>query len=411
MATRSVDYLLIGGGVAAAACAEELRREGADGSVVVVGREEDPPYNRPPLSKEYLAGRSSREDAFFKPASWWQDNDVELLVRKSVMKIDPDERVAKLPGGDELRFERALLATGANVRRLRDVEGTDNDGVHYLRAFGNADAIRADADDAEHVVLIGGSWIGCEVAATLASAGKRCSLVMMEECTVRDHLGPEVGVFVQRLLAEHGVEVHASDEVDRLEGADGRVTRVVTRGGVSIDAQCVVIGAGVQPDVLLARSAGVEVGETGGFACSASLETSLPGVWAAGDVAEWDSPLHGRRARVEHWDVALEHGRIAARAMLGKRRATAEVVPYFWSDLADWAKLEYVGLETGTPVIRGSLEDGDFTAFYLADDGRLVGAATVGRREELTHARRLIHMRATPDRALLEDGDGDLSEV
>jgi 3-phenylpropionate/trans-cinnamate dioxygenase ferredoxin reductase subunit len=411
LATRDVDYLLIGGGVAAAACAEELRRSGADGSIVVVGREEDPPYDRPPLSKEYLAGASSREDALFKPAAWWLDNDIELLVRKSVMKVDPDERVAKLPGGDELRFAQALLATGANVRRLRDVEGTDADGVHYLRAFANADAIRADAESAERVVLIGGSWIGCEVAATLASMGKQCSLVMMEDVTVRDHLGPEVGRFVQRLLEAHGVEVHADDEVERLEADGERVARVVTRGGLSIDAQCVVIGAGVQPDVLLARSVGVEIGSTGGFACSQSLETSLPGVWAAGDVAEWDSPLHGRPARVEHWDVALEHGRVAARAMMGKRGATAEIVPYFWSDLADWAKLEYVGLETGTPVIRGSLDDGDFTAFYLADDGRLVGAATVGRREELTHARRLIHTRATPDRALLGDMDGDLSEV
>ena len=411
MATRSVDYLLIGGGVAAAACAEELRRSGAEGSVVVVGREEDPPYNRPPLSKEYLAGRSSRDDALFKPASWWQDNDVELLTRKSVMKVDPHERLAKLPGGDELRFDKALLATGANVQRLRGVEGTDNDGVHYLRAFGNADAIRADAQEAERVVLIGGSWIGCEVAATLAAAGKPCSLVMMEDVTVRDHLGPEVGGFVQRLLEEHGVEVHAGDVVERLEADEGHVARVVTRGGLAIDAQCVVIGAGVQPDVLLARSAGIELGSSGGFACSASLETSVPGVWAAGDAAEWDSPLHGRPARVEHWDVALEHGRAAARAMLGRRGASAEVVPYFWSDLADWAKLEYVGLETGAPVIRGSLDDGDFTAFYLADDGRLVGAATVGRREELTHARRLVHMRATPDRALLEDVDGDLGAV
>jgi 3-phenylpropionate/trans-cinnamate dioxygenase ferredoxin reductase subunit len=401
---RRVDYLLIGGGAAAASCAETLRAEGADGSIVVVGREADPPYERPPLSKGYLAGRAARDDALLKPSGWWEDNGVELLARTSVMKIDPDARVAKLPGGDELRFERALLATGANVRRLR-VEGTDADGIHYLRAFANADAIRADAAAAERVVLIGGAWSGCEVAATLAAGGAQCSLVMMEGVSCENHVGREVGEFVQRLLEERGVEVHCGEEVERLEAdSDGRVARVVTRSGLSIDCGCVVVGAGVQPDVLLARSAGIELGETGGFACSSSLETSLPGVYATGDAAEYDSALHGRRARVEHFEVAVEQGKTAALAMLG-RSVAHETVPYFWSDLADWATLEYVGLETGTPVIRGSIDDGDFTAFYVADDGRLVGAATVGRGDELEHAKRLIGGRARPDPAVLLEGD------
>jgi 3-phenylpropionate/trans-cinnamate dioxygenase ferredoxin reductase subunit len=370
----------------------------------VVGREADPPYERPPLSKEYMAGRAGREDALLHAPGWWDENGIELLVRTSVMKIDPDARVAKLPGGDELRFEHALLATGANVRRLR-VDGTDADGIHYLRAFANADAIRSDAADAERVVLIGGSWIGCEVAATLSAAGTQCSLVMMESVCCENHLGPEVGAFVQRLLEEHGVDVHGGEEVERLEAdSDGRVARVVTRSGLSIDCGCVVVGAGVHPDVLLARSARIELGETGGFACSASLETSLPGVYAAGDAAEYDSPLHGRRARVEHFEVAVEQGKTAARAMLG-RPGGHEVVPYFWSDLADWATLEYVGLEAGTPVVRGSLDDGDFTAFYVADDGRLVGAASVGRSDDLEQARRLISERARPDRAALAEGE------
>jgi 3-phenylpropionate/trans-cinnamate dioxygenase ferredoxin reductase component len=409
MATRSVDYLLIGGGIAAVSAAEALREEGADGSIVVVAREADPPYERPPLSKDYLAGRSGRDDAVLKPASWWEDNDIELLVRTSVMKVDPDERIAKLPGGDELRFDKALLATGANVRRLR-ADGTDSDGIHYLRAFGNADAIRADAEQAERVVLIGGSWIGCEVAATLAAAGKQCSIVMMEDVTTETHLGREVGSFVQRTLEERGVEVHGGEELERFEASDGRVSRVVTTSGLSIDCGCVVIGAGVQPDVLLARSAGLDLGERGGFACSASLETSLPGVFAAGDVAEYDSPLHGRPARVEHFEVAAAHGRTAALGMLG-RPVEHRVVPYFWSDLSDWATLEYVGIEAGEPVIRGSLDDGDFTAFYLAGDGRVVGAATVGRSDDLAHAQRMIAQRVAPDRNALAAGDGDLATL
>ena len=406
---RSIDYLLIGGGVAAASCAETLRAEGAEGSIVVVGREEDPAYERPLLSKGYLAGSIDRADVLLKPESWWADNDIELLGRKSVMKIDAGERVAKLPG-EEVRFDRALLATGANVRRLR-VDGTDNDGIHYLRAFGNADAIRDDAGAGGRVVLVGGSWIGCEVAATLVSMGVDCSLVMLEEVCCENHVGPEVGRFVQARLEEHGVEVHPRCTVERFEGdGDGRVARVVGSGGVEIDCSCVVIGAGVVPDVLLARSAGTELGETGGFACSASLETSVPGVFAAGDACEYDSPLHGRRARVEHWEVAREQGRTAALGMLG-RPGAHEAMPYFWSDLSDWATLEYVGVETGTPVIRGSVDDGDFTAVYVDGGGRVVGAATVGRAADLEEAKRLIAERAAPDAAALADDGTALSEL
>jgi 3-phenylpropionate/trans-cinnamate dioxygenase ferredoxin reductase subunit len=406
---RAVDYLLIGGGAAAAACAETLRAEGADGSIVVVGREEEPAYERPLLSKGYLAGAVDRSALLLKPESWWADNEVEFLARKSVMKIDAGERVTKLPG-EEVRFERALLATGANVRRLR-VDGTDNDGIHYLRAFGNADAIREDAGAGGRVVLVGGSWIGCEVAATLATMGVACSIVMLEEVCCENHVGAEVGRFVQARLEEHGVEVHPRCTVDRFEGdGDGRVARVVGSGGVTIDCSCVVIGAGVVPDVLLARSSGASIGDTGGFACSASLETSIPGVFAAGDACEYESPLHGRRARVEHWEVARAQGRTAALGMLGRPGAHA-VMPYFWSDLSDWATLEYVGIEVGAPVIRGSVDEGDFTALYVDGDGRVVGAATAGRSGDLEEAKRLIASRATPHAAALADDGTPLAEL
>jgi 3-phenylpropionate/trans-cinnamate dioxygenase ferredoxin reductase subunit len=402
---RSVDHLLIGGGIAAARCAQALRKEGAEGSVLVVGREADPPYSRPPLSKEYLAGKADRDDALLVEADWWAENDVELLTRTSVMKLDLEERVAKLSTKEEVGFGKALIATGSNVRRLR-VDGSDLEGLHYLRSFGNSDAIRADAEGAEHAVLIGGSYIGCEVAATLTGLGVRCSIVMQEDVTLEPHFGEEVGGYFQRVLEEHGVEVHGGDSLGRYEGEDGRVRRVVTEGGLELDCDMVVCGTGVVPDVMLAKAAGLEIGEGGGIVCSDRLETPVSGVYAAGDVAEWDSPLHGGLVRIEHWDVAAEHGKTTGRNMAG-RDAPHEAVPYFWSDLSDWVSLEYVGAGSGERVVRGSVDDGEFTVFSV-DDGRVVSAATIGRSEDLQHARRLIVDRTEVDPAKLTDTDTDL---
>ena len=396
MADRHVDFLLIGGGVAAAHAARGLD---GHGSVLLVGREADPPYERPPLSKSYLAGRSSRTDAELLPPGL----DADVLTRVSVMKLDTLERVARLSTKEEVSFGSALVATGANVRRLRADGAADLDGIHYLRAFGNADALREDALSAGRVVLIGGSYIGCELAATLTGLGVSCSLLMQEDVVLERVLGRTVGEWVQRQLTERGVEVHGGDSLARFEGSDGRVERVVSEGGVVLEGGCVAIGAGVVPDVMLARAAGLELGPLGGVACSAGLETSAAGVYAAGDVAEWESELQGGPARVEHFEVAAGHGRVAAANMMGGSSAFDEV-PYFWSDLGDWATIEYVGvgIGSGEPVVRGSLEDDSFTAFYL-DGARVVGAATVGRSGDLDEARELIAARAEPARAELAE--------
>ncbi|HEX8053926.1 MAG TPA: FAD-dependent oxidoreductase [Thermoleophilaceae bacterium] len=409
MADRSVDYLLIGGGIACARCAQTLRREGAEGSILVVGREADPAYARPPLSKEYLAGTMPREEVTSVEPEWWEENGVELLTRTSVMKLDTGERVAKLATREEVGFDKALVATGANVRRLR-ADGGELKGIHYLRSYGNADAIRADAEAGKRAVMIGGSYIGSEVAATLTTAfGVECTILMQEDVCLSPQFGNEVGGYFQGLLESHGITAHGGDSLERYEGEE-RVARVVSQRGLELDCDFVVVGAGVVPDVMLARSAGLELGESGGIACSSRLETSVPGIYAAGDVAEYDSPLHGRPVRIEHWDVAAEHGKTAARNMLGQDVAH-EVVPYFWSDFADWAKLEYVGIGSGERrVIRGSLDDGDFIAFSL-DGDRLVAAVTVGRPEDLAEARRLMADRATPDPDALADVSTDLSSL
>jgi 3-phenylpropionate/trans-cinnamate dioxygenase ferredoxin reductase component len=408
VARRAVDHLLIGGGLASANCARWLREEGAEGSILLVGREPDPPYNRPPLSKGYLQGREPREEVLFRPDEWWDEQNVELVTRTTVTKLDPGERVATLSSGEEVGFDKALLATGSNVRILH-VDGGQLDRIHYLRTIRNSDAIWADAEDAEHVVLIGGSYIATECAASLTLRGKKCSIVMLEEVTLERFYGKEVGGFFQRVLEEHGVEVHGSDELDRFEGSDGHVRKVVTKAGLELPCDCVVIGAGVIPEIHLPRAAGLDMGEAGGVVCSSTLETSAPGIYAAGDIAEYDSPIHDGRMRIEHWDVAFNQGKTAALNMLGRERPH-DVVPYFFSDLADWSSMEYVGPGSGDVVIRGSMDDGEFTAFYL-DDGRVTAALTVGRSDDLEHAKRFIVEKASPDRAALADPNTDLGSL
>jgi 3-phenylpropionate/trans-cinnamate dioxygenase ferredoxin reductase subunit len=406
---RKVDHLVIGGGLAAGNCARWLREGGGEGSILLVGREADPPYNRPPLTKGYLRGVEPREDVLFRPDDWWEEQRIELQLRTSVMKLDAGERVAQLSNKDEIEFGNALLATGSNVRRLR-VDGCELDGIHYIRTFGNSETLRADAEQAERVVIIGGSYIGTEVAASLTAAyGDKCAIVMLEDVTLERWFGKEVGGFFQGVLEEHGVEIHGGDELERFEGSDGRVRKVVTKGGLELDCDLVVIGAGVTPDVSLAKAAGLELGEAGGVLCSAGLESSVPGIFAAGDICEYDSPVHGRRMRIEHWDVAFSQGKTAGLNMLGQG-IEHDVVPYFFSDLADWSSMEYVGPGSGETVVRGSLADGDFTAFYV-DDGRVTAALTVGRSDDLEPAQRFIVERTAVDPAALADESTDLASL
>ena len=410
MADREVDFLLIGGGLAAAQCAAELRKRGAEGSVLLVGREPEPPYERPPLSKEYLRGEAERADAYVNEPSWYEQNGVELLSGRNVMSLDAEARTVKVQGGEEVGFGRALIATGANVNILR-VEGAENEGIHYLRAYGNSDAIRADAEAAGHVALIGGSYIASEVAASLAARGTRCTMVMMEDVALSRTFGEEAGRWFQERLESHGVTVHGGEELEAFEG-DGRVRSIVTKSGLTVECDAVVVGAGVRPDTMLAQRAGIEVGD-GGIVCDAKLRTSAEGIYAAGDCCSYESVVHGRRIHVEHWDVAMQQGMHAARNLLGEER-DYEVVPYFFSDLADWASLEYVGpaYEWDEEVWRGDRGAGEFSVWYL-HGGRVAGALSVGRSEDLAEARRLLAGRVDVSAAVdrLADPASDLSEI
>jgi 3-phenylpropionate/trans-cinnamate dioxygenase ferredoxin reductase subunit len=398
---REVDFLIVGGGDAGFSAARTLREEGAQGSVLVVSRDPDPPYDRTAVSKSFLGGEKSREDVYLGGPTWFADHDVELLTRTSAMALDTEAHTVTLSNKDVVRYGKLLLATGANIRRLR-IDGCDLAGIHYLRMLGNAEKIRADTEGAEHVVLVGGSYIATEVAATLTALGRRCALVMQEEVTLERTFGKQAGGFFQKALTDHGVEIHGGEDVERFEGSDGRVSAVVTAKGTRIPADAVIIGVGVTPDVSLAQKAGLEIGPRGGVVTDATLATSAPDVFAAGDIAEYESVVHGgERLRIEHWDVAEQQGATAARSMLGNAKPH-DVVPYFFSDLADWTWLEYVGpaYQWDEEIVRGSLEDGEFTVWYV-DGGRLAGALSVNRSDDLELARKLIASREPVDREAL----------
>jgi 3-phenylpropionate/trans-cinnamate dioxygenase ferredoxin reductase component len=407
--SRQVDFLLIGGGMAAAHCAAELRKRGAEGSILLAGREPEPPYERPPLSKEYLRGEAERSDAFVNPPGWYEENGVELLTGVNAISLDPAARTAKLQGGEEVCFDQALLATGAMVNILR-VEGAENEGIHYLRAFGNSDAIRVEAEAAEHVVLIGGSYIAGEVAASLTAKGVNCTMAMIEDVAFSRTFGEDAGRWLQQRLEDHGVTVHGGAELDAFEG-DGRVRSVLTKNGLAIECDAVVVGAGVRADAMLAQRAGLEVDD--GIVCDSKLRTSAEGIYAAGDCCSYDSVVHGRRLRVEHWDVAMQQGMHAAANMLGEER-DYDVVPYFFSDLADWASLEYVGpaQDWEDEVWRGDRDAGEFSVWYLKDD-RVAGCLSVGRPEDLAEARRMLAagVNVSGARDAIADPDSDLASI
>jgi 3-phenylpropionate/trans-cinnamate dioxygenase ferredoxin reductase component len=406
MADRHVEFALVGGGVAAAHCAMRLRKEGADGAILLIGREPDLPYDRPVCSKEYLRGSKSRVEALLHTAEEYAEREIEVLSKVSAMKLDTDARTIKLSSKEEVSFDKALLATGANVRRL-NVDGAQLEGIHYLRTLGNADTIREDAAG-KRVVLIGGSYIGSELAGSLTELGCECTIVMMEPVVLSRGFGESAGGYFEAVLRDHGVTVYGSEELDRFEGTEDRVTHVHCKSGRVIEADAVVIGVGAMPDVMLARAAKLELGPSGGIKVDSRLQSSAPGIYAAGDVAEYESVVHdGHRIRIEHWDVAFQQGKHVAQNMVGQDKAY-DVVPYFFSDLSDWASLEYVGpaADWDREIVRGSVDDGKFSVWYLQGT-RLRAALSCGRSEDLQTARRLIS--AGDDLGTHAEALGDLS--
>ena len=403
---RKPVHVIVGAGLAGAKAAETLRDEGFDGRVVLIGDEPERPYERPPLSKGYLQGSAARDDARVHPPGFYSDRRIELRTRTTVERVDTAERAVHLHTGERLRYDRLLIATGAEPRRL-PVPGADLHGVQYLRDLADADALAAALrNGARRLVVVGAGWIGAEVAASARALGAEVALVERGELPLAHVLGRELGEFYAQLHRDNGTELHANAQVERLEGSD-RVERVVLADGRALEADVVVVGIGVSPRTELAARAGLAVGD--GILVDDRLESSVPGVFAAGDVANAAHPLYGR-LRVEHWANALNQGPAAARAMLGQP-VSYDRVPYFYSDQYD-VGMEYSGLASidDEVLFRGDPKTREFIAFWLRGQ-RVVAGMNVNVWDMTEPIQDLIRSGARVDRARLRDPDVPLERV
>ena len=403
----SIDRIVIvGAGLAAARAAESLRKEGFEGSVTMFGDEPQRPYLRPPLSKEYLRGEGEREKVFVHPEGWYDEHAVDLRTETSVEAIDAQGRAVVSGTGERVPFDRLLIATGAEPRSL-PVPGADLPGVVTLRTMADSDALRGAATDAERIVVIGAGWIGSEVAASLRMLGRTVVLVAPDAVPLERVLGPEIGGVYRDLHAERGVDWRPGTSVSRIVGAD-RVEAVETSTGERIAADLVVVGIGVRPRTALAAEAGLVVGD--GIEVGATLESSEPGIFAAGDVAAAWHPFYERRLRTEHWANARFQGTAAGKAMLGET-APYDRIPYFYSDQYDLG-MEYTGWASPTDqlVVRGSLADRSFIAFWVAE-GRVTAGMNANIWDVAKPIERLIRSRAIVDPDSLADASVAIDEV
>jgi 3-phenylpropionate/trans-cinnamate dioxygenase ferredoxin reductase subunit len=360
-------FAVIGGGLAGGKAVEALRAEGFDGRLVLFGAEAHRPYERPPLSKGYLQGADDRETVFVHAPDWYAEHDVDLRLETPVVGLDRHAHELISRHGDPLHYDRLLLATGATPRHLR-LPGADLFGVRYLRTLDDSDALRAAFHQGVRVVVIGGGWIGLETAAAARLAGAEVTLLESAPLPLLRVLGPQMATVFADLHRAHGVDLRTGVTVAALRPAKGDASAV---GGVELDdgtlldADVVVVGIGVIPNVDLATSAGLVVDD--GVLVDASLRTSDPDVFAAGDVANAEHPVLGRRVRVEHWANALHQPEVAAAAMLGGD-AVWDHLPYFFTDQYDLG-MEYVGLADADDevVVRGDVDAREFVAFWVRD--------------------------------------------
>lgn len=402
-------FVIIGGGLAAGKAAEALRERGHNGPLVIIGDEREKPYIRPPLSKGYLLGKEERDSIFVHPDDWYREHEVELLLGTRARAVDVRAREVELDDGRRVSYAKLLLATGSSPRRL-SVPGADLDNVLYLRRVGDSERLKSAFTAGAKVVVIGAGWIGLETAAAARTAGADVTVLVHSELPLLKVLGREAAEVFAALHTEHGVRLLPDVEVEALTGTDGRVSGVRLSDGRHLEADAVVVGVGITPNVELAQEAGLDVRD--GIVTDAHLHTSVPDVYAAGDVANAYHPLLDRHLRVEHWANALNQPRVAALGMLGED-AVYDRLPYFYTDQYDLG-MEYTGyVEPGgydRVVFRGEPAKRQFIAFWMAGS-RVLAGMSVNVWDVIDPIRDLIVSGADLDDAVLSDPDVPLDRV
>jgi 3-phenylpropionate/trans-cinnamate dioxygenase ferredoxin reductase component len=398
--------VIVGAGLAGAKAAGELRERGFDGRIVLASSESEVPYERPPLSKDYLQGKSKKADAQVHSEGFYADNQIDLLPGVSATGVDKAAATVRFSDGSVISFDKLLLATGSKPRKL-EVPGAELAGVLYLRTFNDADAIREVAKAGARAVVVGSGWIGSEVAASLRQLDVEVTVIDPVALPNERIFGSEIGEFYRDVHVQHGVDMRLGQEVKALVG-DDHVRAVKTGNGDEVEADFVVVGVGVQPRVELAREAGLEVDN--GVLVSETLQTSDSNIFAAGDIANQQHPFFGQRVRVEHWSTALNQGPAAARAMLGDQ-TPYDRIPYFFSDQYD-VGMEYSGYATtwDKVIFRGDRDSGEFVAFWIGD-GRVLAGMNVNVWDVNEHVQALIRSRAQIDLDKLVDPDTPLQSL
>jgi NADPH-dependent 2,4-dienoyl-CoA reductase/sulfur reductase-like enzyme len=400
-------YVIVGGGLAAATAAEELRERDADGEIHLFAGEPHNPYIRPPLSKELMLGKDSRDSVFVHPLTWYREKHIVVATGERVETLG--DHVVTLTGGRDVPFDRLLLATGSTPRKL-DVPGGDADGIQTLRTIDDSEALKAAIDGGgRRVVVVGAGWIGLELAAAASSYGNEVTVVAPGRVPLASALGDELGTMFRELHEQNGVTFRLGTNVISFEQSDGRVRAVVTDGG-PLPADLVIVGVGAAPDVALAEAAGLTVDN--GILVDQHLATSAPDVFAAGDVANAFHPVIGQRMRNEHWANAIAGGKVAAASLAGAD-ASLDDIPYFYTDQFDLG-MEYSGYpplaKDAAVVYRGDRAKREVIAFWMNGD-RVVAGMNVNVWDVNEDVQKLIRSEKPVDPARLADPSIPLTEV
>lgn len=405
----STSFVIVGGGLAAAKAVEALRDNNFDGHIVVFADEEQLPYERPPLSKEYLAGKKSLTDFTVRNSDWYRDNNVDLRLGTRVSDLDAAGHTVGLADGTTVGYDKLLLATGSASRRP-PIPGSDAGGVHYLRTYEDAVALDSVLTEGASLAVVGAGWIGLEVAAGARQRGVDVTVIEAARQPLLAALGETVGEVFATLHREHGVDLRLETEVEEITRANGAATGVRTRDGATIAADAVLVAVGAKPNTELAAQAGLSMGD-GGVLVDASLRTSDPDIYAVGDIAAAQHPLFGTRIRTEHWANALKQPAVAVAGMLGTPGEYAEL-PYFFTDQYDLG-MEYAGHAPGSErvVFRGDVAGREFVAFWLDGDDRVLAGMNVNVWDVLDDVKALIRAQAPVDVDKLCDPQSSLADL